>query len=45
MKVIYFNKFSDAGQFRIPENRRHIRHTVSPEAKAKVAKEKREDSV
>jgi hypothetical protein len=36
-KVIYFGKFSDAAQFRVPENRIQTHGPVSPEAKAKVA--------
>jgi hypothetical protein len=36
-KVIYFGKFSDAGQFRVPEDRIQTHGTVSPEAKGKVA--------
>jgi hypothetical protein len=44
--VIYFDKFPDAVQFRIPENRRQTRYTISPESKAKVApKKKRERKV
>lgn len=44
-KVIYFDKFPDAAQFRIPENRRQTRHTISPESKAEVAQKKREKSL